>query len=67
MPTQRTPRTPEQGHTKKCLASAMISYVQNLRDDENLTDIGFQLTAQDGVVHPAYDYLADGLQGCICD
>ena len=59
-------RTLEQGHTKKCLASAIISYVQNLRDDNNLSDIGFQLMAQDGVVHPAYDYLIDGIQTCRC-
>lgn len=60
------PRSLEMGHTKQCLAASMIAYIQNIRDDEGLSDVGFQLVAQDGIVHPAYDYLADGLMNCIC-
>jgi len=41
-------RTAEQGHTKKCMARALICAIENLRDDENLSDIGFALEVQDG-------------------
>ena len=60
-------RTAEQGHTKKCLASAMISAVQNLRDDEGETDFDFRIAAQDNYfLTLADDYLETRIQSCIC-
>ena len=60
-------RTAEQGHTKKCMARALICAIENLRDDENLSDIGFALEVQDGtnLRSIALDYY-DGLLDCIC-
>ena len=59
-------RTAEQGHTKKCLASAMISAIQNLRDMEFGTDFDFRIAAQDNILYLADEYLATGTQSCIC-
>ena len=53
-------------HTKKCLAAAMISYIQNIRDDENISDYDFRIVAQENVLFYADDYLNTELQTCIC-
>ncbi|SRR6266704_643840 len=60
-------RTPEEGHTKACLARAMVSAVQNMRDADYLTDHDFRIAAQnnDALVW-ADSYLADGLCDCVC-
>ncbi len=34
-------RTPEQGHTKRCMANAMISAIENARDAEGFSDFDF--------------------------
>lgn len=58
-------RTPEQGHTKKCLARALICIVENSRDEDGQTDIGFHLDMQRSLIPAAFD-LYDGLLDCIC-
>lgn len=60
-------RTPEQGHTKRCLASAIICAVENIRDQEGLTDTEFRIAAQDNdFLREADGYLADGIATCLC-
>lgn len=60
-------RTPEQGHTKACLASAMISAIQNMRDAEGFSDFDFRIAVQDNMpLQEADEYLATGLQTCTC-
>lgn len=58
----------EDGHTKACLANAMMSAIQNLRDDEGITDYDFASWAQrGGVAGTAYDYLNEScLSDCTC-
>lgn len=63
---QRT-RPAEWQHDRKCMAEALISAVQNFRDQEQ-TDLDFHLMVQNGgLVQEAYEYLRIGLQDCICD
>lgn len=59
-------RTPEQGHTKKCLAASLICVIQNERDDEHISDVGFVLDAQDNFLYLAFEYLNEGTKTCIC-
>lgn len=60
-------RTPEQGHTKRCLANALICAVENIRDDEGQSDTDFRLAAQDNIfLREADGYLADGIATCLC-
>lgn len=59
--------TPEEGHTHQCLASAMISAIQNWRDSDGMTDHEFRLMAQDGdFLSTADEYLNSGLSDCLC-
>jgi hypothetical protein len=60
-------RTPEEGHVKECLASALIVAIQNLRDDSFLTDTDFRVSAQANDMLAAADaYLAEGMTTCLC-
>jgi hypothetical protein len=60
-------RTPEQGHTKACLAKTMIAVIENMRDDPNYTDVGYAIDAGGTYIyHLAFDYLQDGTANCIC-
>lgn len=43
-----TPRPAEHLHTKQCLAGAMISAIENLRDEPLMTDLFFRHYIQDG-------------------
>jgi hypothetical protein len=56
----------EEGHTKACLASAIIAAVENWRDDEDVTDFGFALEAQSNFLHTATEYLDSELADCLC-
>lgn len=60
-------RTPEQGHTKKCAAHALINAVENVRDLEYMTDADFRLAMRDGTFAEwADEYLASGTVTCLC-
>lgn len=58
----------EEGHTKACLASAMICAIQNWRDEPSTTDHDFRLMAQDNeFLATADDYLnVSQISDCIC-
>ena len=59
-------RTAEQGHTKACLAAAVICAVENLRDDSE-SDITFRLDLQNNMPLVWADiYLEEGTATCIC-
>jgi len=59
-------RTPEQGHTKACLAKAMIVAIENLRDDET-TDVEFRVMVQANTALEWADmYLEQGMTVCLC-
>lgn len=69
-------RTPEQGHSVRCLAQAMISAIENARDarselfggDEYTQEVEFRLWAQDNIaLQWADEYLKDGTADCLCD
>jgi len=65
--TNLTTMPREHMHSKRCLASALISAVENLRDAERMTDHQFRMNAQEGsFLAMADDYLADGLSDCLC-
>lgn len=54
-------------HTKVCLASAMMSAIENFRDSADVTDVDFRIMAQSNkVLHEADAYLAEGLSTCRC-
>jgi hypothetical protein len=54
-------------HSKRCLAEAIISAVQNIRDNQSIDDLAFRLAAQANEFLPeADDYLNTGLQTCTC-
>jgi len=59
-------RTPEQGHTKECLAKAMIVAIENLRDDA-VSDVEFRVGLQEGLpLDWADQYLREGVTVCLC-
>lgn len=59
-------RTPEQGHTKRCLAKALIAAIENLRDDSG-SDVDFRIAVQDNVpLEWADSYLTEGVTECLC-
>jgi exo-beta-1,3-glucanase (GH17 family) len=59
--------TVEAGHRKHCVASAMISYIENWRDAADITAFDFAVTMQEnGAWNGATEYLADGTASCIC-
>ncbi len=61
-------RTPEQGHTKRCMANAMISAIENARDAEGFSDFDFAIWSQDNrAMWDARENLADGTSVCTCD
>jgi hypothetical protein len=54
-------------HTKKCLAAAIISAVENARDDEGRDSHEFRVMMQNGIaLQWADEYLSEGLQTCTC-
>ena len=54
-------------HSRKCLAQALISAVENFRDEQGMTDFDFRILAQENrFLVAADDYLATGLQTCTC-
>lgn len=60
-------RTPEQGHTRRCLAKALIAAVENLRDTDAMTDLDFRVQVQEGVPLQWADmYLNEGITECLC-
>jgi len=69
-------RTPEEGHTYKCLAKTMIAVIENERDyltdlksryPDSTLDFDFRVWAQDNnALHVADGYLKDGTSECIC-
>lgn len=60
-------RTPEHGHTKRCLAKSLITSIENWRDDETVSDYSFRMVAQDNTwLHEADEWLAIGEAECIC-
>lgn len=70
-------RTPEQGHTRKCLASAMICAIENQRDVdcergegpvfEAGLDHEFRLSMQkNDALNLADYYLNEGMVSCKC-
>ena len=59
-------RTPEQGHTKQCLAKALITSIENWRDAD-IYDHEFRSFAQwNEWLAEADEWLASGLTECIC-
>ena len=59
-------RTPEEGHSRKCLAKAMIAAIENLRDSST-SDIEFRIDSQNNTALIWADsYLANGDTECIC-
>jgi hypothetical protein len=61
-------RTPEQGHEPKCLAQAMITAIENIRDLEGVGLVEFrQMVQTPGYVLSTADaYLEGGDVECIC-
>jgi len=58
-------RTPEQGHTKRCLAKALITSIENWRDAYD--DHDFRIAAQRNYwLDDADEWLAVGMTECIC-
>lgn len=60
-------RTPEEGHTRRCLAKAVIAAVENLRDSSEESDYSFRLALQQN--YPlllADQYLGTGMTECLC-
>jgi hypothetical protein len=54
-------------HSRRCLAEAIISAVQNLRDEAGQDDHGFRIEMQGNGALPLADlYLNTGLQTCTC-
>jgi hypothetical protein len=54
-------------HDKHCYAQAVISAVQNIRDNPNVSSLDFALDVQEsGLRDVARGYLNDGLQTCTC-
>ena len=59
-------RTPEQGHTKHCLAKALIDSIENWRDAD-IDDHEFRTSAQrNDWLADADEWLAIGMTVCIC-
>ena len=54
-------------HSKRCLAEAIISAVQNLRDNPQVDDLAFRLAAQNNAFLVEADgYLIHAVQTCTC-
>lgn len=63
----RTMTDPNKAHEKACLASAMISAIQNLRDTEGIGDVAFRIEIQENTpLVWADSYLASGTATCTC-
>jgi hypothetical protein len=64
---QSQPRPKEWLHSKQCMAQALISAVQNLRDSD-ISHREFQFALQDNeLMYTARGYLDEGLQDCRCN
>jgi hypothetical protein len=60
-------RTPEQGHTRACLAKAIVTSVQGWVEADDITDFDFRSAAQDNAfLTEADEWLASGTVECIC-
>lgn len=60
-------RTPEQGHTKRCLAKALITSIENWKDAYDIDDHDFRIAAQRNVaLEEADEWLAVGMTECVC-
>lgn len=60
-------RPAEHLHSRACLATAIISAVENARDAEHFTEHEFRLHAQDnGFLSDADEYLTSGTATCTC-
>ena len=54
-------------HTRRCLAAAAICALENMRDDEYMSDFDFRIAVQDNQTLTLADgYLADGTFTCKC-
>lgn len=54
-------------HSKRCLSTAILNAVENLRDDPSTGSVAFSEAAESGqLVSIAKSYLADGLLTCSC-
>lgn len=69
-------RSPEQGHTPKCLAHAMICAIENARDsayedargNADMAQFTFRVLMQENVgLVWADSYLSDGTVTCLCE
>lgn len=55
-------------HNRYCVAAAVICAVENIRDEEAMTDDRFELEMQNGtLLDIAVGYISDGLTACRCD
>lgn len=60
-------RTPERGHTKQCLAKALITSIENWRDAWDINDHDFRISAQRNEwLAEADEWLETGMTVCIC-
>lgn len=67
MITTPRPMPAEYLHSTRCQASAMISAVQNLRDQDSEHPHDFRMAMQDGyALTIADEYLTTGTADCIC-
>lgn len=55
-------------HEKRCFANALICAVENYRDNEDISQFTFAISAQDGAFNQeAQSYLETGLADCTCE
>ena len=60
-------RSKEEGHTKRCLAKALICAIENARDLSFVSAIDFRVWAQNNEMLEWADmYLDEGTTECIC-
>lgn len=58
---------PAMTHTKRCIARSLICAVENVRDEEGVTDSAFLERARlEEFLIIAEDYLSSGLLNCVC-
>jgi hypothetical protein len=68
---RRVMRTPEQGHTKACLARALLCVIENRRDNTQMSDVEFVLSIQDSttnetILQEAFRYFDEHMLECTC-
>ena len=60
-------RPAEFTHSKACIFDDVSCAMENVRDSEGMTDVGFVIALQSGeVVAEAQSYLIEGMTSCIC-